>query len=137
VFRGKRDTLDCQHHCNFPFRFSRLGISDEDACLHFASAFPTLTSHVAVEKSPTMNDQNPRDPGRNLLFGLLAFHNNFIYRRALVAAFDVWTTDKSQPFGRLLVRQGAIAGELHVLFGGLVSAHLVRHDHEPPGAMAR
>jgi hypothetical protein len=46
--------------------------------LHFASAFPTLKTHVAVEESPTMNHPNPRDPRRNLLFGLLAFHNNFM-----------------------------------------------------------
>ena len=35
-----------------------------------------------------MNPVDPRDPSRNLLFGLLAFQLNFIDRRALLAAFD-------------------------------------------------
>jgi serine/threonine-protein kinase len=83
-----------------------------------------------------MNHPNSRDPGRNLLFGLLAFQNNFIDRRALVAAFDAWTTDKSQPLGRVLVNQGAISDELHALIDGLVSAHLAKHDHEPARSLA-
>ncbi len=95
-------------------------------CLHFPSVFPTLTIHVAVEGSPTINHPNPRDPGRNLLFGLLAFQNNFIDRRALVAAFDAWTTDKSQPLGRVLVSKGVLSDELHALIEGLVSAHRSR-----------
>jgi hypothetical protein len=104
--------------------------------LHFASAFPTLKTHVAVEESPTMDHPNPRDPGRNLLFGLLAFQNNFIDRRAPVASFDAWTTDKSQPLGRVLVSQGAISEDLHALIEGLVSAHLAQHGHEPARSLA-
>ena len=44
-----------------------------------------------------MDRIEPNDPARNLLFGLLAFQLNFIDRRALLAAFDAWTTDKSRP----------------------------------------
>jgi serine/threonine-protein kinase len=77
-----------------------------------------------------------RDPGRNLLFGLLAFQNNFIDRRALIAAFDAWTTDKSQPIGRVLVNQGAVSEDLYALIDGLVSAHLAKHDLEPARSLA-
>ena len=35
-----------------------------------------------------MPPDDPRDPARNLLFGLLAFQLNFIDRPALLAAFD-------------------------------------------------
>ena len=83
-----------------------------------------------------MNPVDPRDPSRNLLFGLLAFQNNFIDRRALLAAFDAWMADKSQPLGRVLADQGAISGDLLALIDGLVSAHLARHDNEPEKSLA-
>ena len=39
------------------------------------------------------------DPARELLFGLLAFQNNFIDRAALLAAFNDWIADKSRAIG--------------------------------------
>ena len=53
-----------------------------------------------------MNPVDPRDPARNLLFGLLAFQNNFIDRAALLAAFGEWTAEKSRPLGQILAAQG-------------------------------
>jgi hypothetical protein len=84
-----------------------------------------------------MNHPDPRDPGRNLLFGLLAFQNNFIDRRALLAAFDVWTTDHSQPLSRVLVNQGAISEDLHALMEGLVLAHLANESRKGAAAASR
>src|SRR3954471_19190647 len=83
-----------------------------------------------------MNPLDPRDPARNLLFGLLAFQSNFIDRRALLAAFDAWTGDRSRALGRVLVEQGAISGDLLALIDGLVAAHLARHDNEPEKNLA-
>jgi serine/threonine-protein kinase len=83
-----------------------------------------------------MHHPDSRDPGRNLLFGLLAFQTNFVDRGALLAAFDTWTTDKTQPLGRVLVSQGAISEELHALIDGLVMAHLAKHQHEPAQCLA-
>ena len=76
------------------------------------------------------------DPGRNLLFGLLAFQNNFIERRALLAAFDDWTNAKTRPLGAVLVAQGAISEELRALIDGLVAAHLARHGDAPEQSLA-
>ena len=84
----------------------------------------------------TSTDVDPRDPGRNLLFGLLAFQNNFIDRRALLAAFDAWTADKSRPIGQIFAKQGAIPEELHALIDGLVAAHLAKHHDEPARSLA-
>src|SRR4051812_43254277 len=83
-----------------------------------------------------MNPVDLRDPARNLLFGLLAFQNNFIDRPALLAAFDVWMGDKSRPLGRVLAEQGAIPGNLLALIDDLVAAHLARHDNEPAKSLA-
>ena len=58
-----------------------------------------------------MSDSSAGNSARNLLFGLLAFQNNFIDRRALLAAFDAWTADKSRPLGRVLAEQGAISDD--------------------------
>jgi hypothetical protein len=46
---------------------------------------------------------------RNLLFGILAFQNNFIDRQALLAAFDLWTSDKNKSLGAILLDHGALA----------------------------
>lgn len=74
---------------------------------------------------------NAGDPGRNLLFGLLALQNSFIDRRALLAAFDEWTHDKSRALGRIMADQGVISPELFALIEGLVSAHLSLHGNDP------
>ena len=83
-----------------------------------------------------MKDSDHRDPARNLLFGLLAFQHSFIDRRALLAAFDAWTADKSRPLGRMLVDQGAISDDLLALIDGLVAAHLAKHNNQPEKSLA-
>lgn len=83
-----------------------------------------------------MSNTDPRDPARNLLFGLLAFQNNFIDRRALLAAFDTWNNDKSQSLGRVLVEQAAITLDRLALIDGLVAAHVEMHGNEPEKSLA-
>jgi hypothetical protein len=43
---------------------------------------------------------------RHLLFGLLALQNGLIDQRALVAAFQAWTRDKSKSLADQLVVRG-------------------------------
>lgn len=78
------------------------------------------------------------DAGRNLLFGLLAFQNGFIERRALLAAFDAWTNHqpKSRALGRILVEDGAISQEIQLLIDGVVAAHLALHDNQAEKSLA-
>ena len=83
-----------------------------------------------------MSDSRTNDTARNLLFGLLAFQNGFIDRRALLAAFDVWMADKSRPLDRVLADPGAISDDLLALINGLVKAHLAKHDNEPEKSLA-
>ena len=83
-----------------------------------------------------MNPSDPRDPARNLLFGLLAFQLNFIDRRSLLAGFDAWTGDKSRPLGRVLVGQAAITEARLALIDGLVAEHLAMHGGEPEKSLA-
>ena len=50
----------------------------------------------------------PRDAGRDLLFGLLALQNDFVSRDDLLAAFAAWVADKAKPLARILADRGAI-----------------------------
>jgi serine/threonine protein kinase len=73
---------------------------------------------------------------RNLLFGILAFQNNFIDRQALLTAFDRWTSDKGKAIGELLVDARAISPDEFALLDGLVAKHLARHGNDPERSLA-
>jgi hypothetical protein len=73
---------------------------------------------------------------RNLLFGILAFQNNFIDRQALLAAFDRWTGDKNRPLGDLLLEHGDLTGDEHALLDALVAKHVERHGGDPEKSLA-
>ncbi|HEV3022652.1 MAG TPA: serine/threonine-protein kinase, partial [Pirellulales bacterium] len=73
---------------------------------------------------------------RNLLFGILAFQNNFIDRQALLAAFDRWTSDKGRSLGEILVEMGKLEARYRELLDGLVAAHLEQHDDDPEKCVA-
>jgi len=76
------------------------------------------------------------DCDRNLLFGILALHNGFISRDALIRAMSAWVTEKETPLGQVLVRQGDLDTEHHVLMEALVKAHLKRHNDDPGQSLA-
>ena len=69
----------------------------------------------------------PPDPDRNLLFGLLALQNGLVDQDQLVAAFRVWSRDRSSPIADLLADRGDLDGEQRDLVNGLVAQHVKRH----------
>jgi serine/threonine-protein kinase len=73
---------------------------------------------------------------RDLLFGLLAFQNNFIDRDALLGAFAAWVADKSRPLDRFLLDRGALTASRHALLTGLVDEHLKLHGDDPRRSLA-
>jgi serine/threonine-protein kinase len=68
---------------------------------------------------------------RNLLFGILAVHLNFIDRDALVLAMNAWLVDKSTPLDEIMLRQGVLRPDLRELLATLVNKHLELHDGDP------
>ncbi|HUY34672.1 MAG TPA: SUMF1/EgtB/PvdO family nonheme iron enzyme [Pirellulales bacterium] len=73
---------------------------------------------------------------RNLLFGILAFQNSFIDRRALLAAFDQWTSDKNKPLGEILVELGNLDVSRRQLLDALVAEHLKQHGNDAEKSLA-
>jgi serine/threonine protein kinase len=76
------------------------------------------------------------DADRNLLFGILALHNGFISRDALIRAMSIWITEKQTPLGEILVRQGDLSPEFHFMMEALVQAHLKQHGDDPEASLA-
>jgi serine/threonine-protein kinase len=73
---------------------------------------------------------------RNLLFGILALHNAFISRGALVAAMQAWLQNKTRTLGSILVEQRALTAERNALLEALVHEHLQLHDNDPQRSLA-
>src|SRR5262245_5943209 len=76
------------------------------------------------------------DTGRDLLFGLLAFQNNFIDREALLGAFAAWVADKGRSIGDLLVERGALAAPVREALEVMVEAHVRGHGGDPEQSLA-
>jgi serine/threonine-protein kinase len=72
----------------------------------------------------------------SLLFGLLAFQNNFIDRETLLAAFNTWIADKSQSLDQILLDRGALSSARHALLRGLVEEHLQQHGFDPERSLS-
>jgi hypothetical protein len=72
----------------------------------------------------------PADAAQSLLFGLLALQNNFIDRDIVLAAFNVWVADKSQPLGQILLDRGALSAARRAVLLGLVHEHLEQHGFD-------
>jgi tRNA A-37 threonylcarbamoyl transferase component Bud32 len=73
---------------------------------------------------------------RNLLFGLLALQTGLIPPAAVVAAFHVWTHDKSRPMGQIFVDQGALDRAQRDLLEVLVDVHVRKHDGDLEKSLA-
>jgi serine/threonine protein kinase len=73
---------------------------------------------------------------RNLLFGILALHNGFISRDALIRGMSAWIADKATPLGQILVRQGDLAPDHHAVMEVLVQAHLKQHAGDAAQSLA-
>jgi serine/threonine-protein kinase len=100
-------------------------------CLEdYRDRFPEHAAWLA-ETLPARATAPSPEAARGLLFGLLAFQNNFIDREGLLAALDEWVADKSRPLGEILVRRGLIDEPLRALLDALADRHLQRHDDDP------
>src|SRR5438270_1027042 len=73
---------------------------------------------------------------RNLLFGVLALQMDFINRDALIRAMNAWVLDKARPLGQILVEQGALRTDAHLLLEALVGKHLEMHGGDPQKSLA-
>src|SRR5436309_13789548 len=73
---------------------------------------------------------------RNLLFGVLALQMDFINRDALVRAVNAWVLDKDKPLGQILVEQGSLREDAHLLLEALVEKHLEMHGGDPHKSLA-
>jgi serine/threonine protein kinase/lipopolysaccharide biosynthesis regulator YciM len=72
----------------------------------------------------------------NLLFGLLAFQNNFIDRAALLGAFDEWFQDKGRLLGQILRERGALSASRYALLEALVAEYIKHHGDDPEKSLA-
>ncbi|MDX1968976.1 MAG: hypothetical protein SFV23_17505, partial [Planctomycetaceae bacterium] len=73
---------------------------------------------------------------RQLLLGLLALQNGFISRDQLVAAFGLWTGDKSRALESILVDQKALDAASRDLLAALAERHLAQHNQDPAQSLA-
>ena len=60
---------------------------------------------------------------RNLLFGLLALQNGLIDQDQLVAAFRVWSRDKSRQIAEYLVERGDLDADQHNAVAVMLCIH--------------
>src|SRR4051812_14139584 len=85
-----------------------------------------------------MSGPTPSRPAadRNLLFGVLALQMDFVTRDALVRAMHAWVLDKAKPLGQVLVEQGRLREDAHLLLEALVEKHLEMHGGDPQKSLA-
>ena len=130
----------------------RLAAGEQPTCEEYSGRFPELASEIPrlfKESEPPHattghREDDAPEPGPrpksnascNLLFGLLAFQNNFIDRDALLGAFNTWVTDKSRAIGSLLVERGVLDRNRHALLEALVHEHLRQHGADPEQSLA-
>src|SRR5687768_3521937 len=83
-----------------------------------------VASPPAVPRAPSMSATST---DRNLLFGLLALHNHFISREALLDAMTAWLARKEETLAAILVERGVLgahrAGQIEALTGAHVEHH--------------
>ena len=63
----------------------------------------------------------------DLLFGILALQNGLIDQADLIAAFQLWSKDRSRPLGVVLVDRGAMVEADRVMLESLVARHIAKH----------
>jgi eukaryotic-like serine/threonine-protein kinase len=68
------------------------------------------------------------ETNRDLLFGILALQNGFIDQPGLIAAFHVWSHDKTKPLAQVLEDRGDLAAPRRALLDALVDEHARQHD---------
>ena len=73
---------------------------------------------------------------RNLLFGLLALQNGLIDQDQLVAAFRVWSRDKSRQIGEYLVERGDLDADQRDAVAVMVGLHERKHGGSAEKSLA-
>jgi hypothetical protein len=71
-----------------------------------------------MRATPTLLRESPTstpNTDRHLLFGILAFQNNFISREQLLAAFNAWVLDKTRSLGDILIEHKALIADRRAL----------------------
>ena len=76
------------------------------------------------------------DPSRELLFGMLALQIGLIDQGQLVAAFQAWARDKTQPIADHLLDRGALDAEQRAVVEAMVALHLKKHGGDPEQSLA-
>jgi serine/threonine protein kinase/formylglycine-generating enzyme required for sulfatase activity len=72
----------------------------------------------------------------NLVFAILALQMEFLRREQLVAGFQVWVHNKTQPLGKVLQEQGALSEPQLGLLLALVEYQLAAHDGDVARTLA-
>ncbi len=78
----------------------------------------------------------PAAAERNLLFGLLALQNGLIDQDQLVAAFRVWSRDKSRQIAEYLVDRGDLDTDQRSVVQAMVGLHEKKHGGSPEKSLA-
>src|SRR5262249_45763407 len=83
---------------------------------------------VLFYRGPPMGAQVEAE--RDLLFGILALQNGLIEQADLIAAFQVWTKERSSPMAQVLVERGSLSPAAGTMRDGLVRRHVEKQDGE-------
>ena len=78
----------------------------------------------------------PRDPSRDLLFGLLALQNGLIDQGGLFTAFAAWTRDKGRPLADHLAGAAGLDAEDCRAVDAMVARHLTKHGNDVEKSLA-
>jgi WD40 repeat protein len=73
---------------------------------------------------------------RNLLFGILAFHKQFISSDTFAEAIQRWTQAKKKDLAQILREQKALTENQHALLEESIDALVARHGNDLPKSLA-
>jgi hypothetical protein len=79
---------------------------------------------------------SPHGADRNLLFGILALQLDFVSQDALIRAMNGWVLDKTKTIGQILIEQGALAADRHMVLAALVHEYLKQHGNDARKCLA-
>src|SRR6185312_10833738 len=95
---------------------------------------PAHRHHVLLNRGPPMGARVEAE--RDLLFGILALQNGLIEQADLIAAFQVWTKERSCPMAQVLVERGSLSPADRAMLDGLVRRHVEKQGGEPERGVA-
>ena len=72
----------------------------------------------------------------SLLYGILAVNLDLVRRESFIAALHVWSREKGRNIADILLSQGAIDKEMHLLLDAIVKKHLSCHENSLDRSLA-